>query len=66
MVERRVVSADLVDGFAGRLFDARACILVFSEVLDVHFFPNVFVVLESGFLPADIPFEGGYCGWVEG
>jgi len=59
MVERRVVSANLVDGFAGRLFDARACILVFLAVFDVRFFPNVFVALESGFLPANIPFRGG-------
>jgi hypothetical protein len=66
VVERWVVSADLVDGFAGRVLAVRACILVFLEVFDVRLFPNVFAALESGFLPADTLFGGSCGGWAEG
>jgi hypothetical protein len=38
--------------------------LVFLEVVNVYFFTNVFVALESGFLPADTLFRGGSSGWV--
>jgi hypothetical protein len=63
VVERRVVGARLAQGFAGRFLVAKACILVFLEVFVVRFFPNVFIALDSGFLPADTLFEGG-CGGV--
>jgi hypothetical protein len=56
-----VVEAGLLHGFAGRFLAARVCILVFSEVFDDGYFPNVFTTLERGFLPADALFEGG-CG----
>jgi hypothetical protein len=60
-----VVGARLAQGFAGRFLVAKACILVFLEVFVVRFFPNVFIALDSGFLPADTLFEGG-CGGVVG
>lgn len=58
-----MVRARLAHGLAGRFLVAKACILVFLEVFVVRFFPNMFVALESGFLPADTLFEGG-CGSV--
>ena len=39
-----------------------AYILVFLEVFDVRFFPNVFVALERGFLLVDTFFKGSYSG----
>jgi hypothetical protein len=65
VIERRAVGARLLHGFAGRFLSAWACILVFFEVFDVRFFPNVFMALERGFLPANTLFEGGCGGWIE-
>ena len=61
-----MVGARLLHGFTGRFLVASACILVFFEVFDVRFFPNVFAALESGFLLADTLFKGSCSSWVEG
>jgi hypothetical protein len=37
----------------------RAYILVFLDVVNVRFFPDVFTALEDSFLPADTLFGGG-------
>jgi hypothetical protein len=55
VVDRRVVMAGLLHSFPGRVFVAKAYILVFFflEVSDVRFFPNVFAALKRGFLLAN-------------
>ena len=65
MVKRRVVKARLAHSFAGRFLGAKAYILVFLEVFNVCFFPNVFVALESGSLIVDTLFKGSYSSLVE-